>query len=76
MNSRKLSLREGRLTLGVAAMVGLGPSGTHLLSSSAWALVSPFISVAGNGDTDVRIQKHGILLHERGFRFQDSPVHV
>lgn len=51
-----------------AGMVGPVPVRTRLLSFACSSLLSN--SVAGKRDSDVRIQKRGILLHGRGFLLQ------
>lgn len=56
-----------RLTTG---MVGPVPVRTHLPSFDRTSHVSAFVAGSENGD--VRIQKLGILLQERGFLFQSG----
>lgn len=57
-----------------AGMVGLSvPFGmARRFFSSARSSLRLSVSVAGKRDSDVRIQKRGILLQERGFMFQSG----
>lgn len=68
MSSRILPSMRGRRQ-GLAGMVGPVPVRTHL-PSSASASSRLSVSITGKRDSDVRIQKRGILLHERGFLLQ------